>query len=139
MRIAGPAPESASRRRGSPTTSSAPRGLRVAVLAHPCSNPGSVYRDRGDRFSLERMPGNRCDGLRHLRECWLSLLDDTRMRALLLGDQAEKLPDAARAAYRLLATTDVGSHGILHVVFASDSSRSLPSPLTSPVVCSSTG
>lgn len=83
------------------------------------------------------MPANRCGGLRHLRERRLALLDDTRMRALLLGDQAEELPDAACAAYRLLAATDVDSRGVLHVVFASDSSRSLPSPSTSPV-CSST-
>ena len=112
-------------------------GLRVAVLTHPCSKLGSFYREMGDLFSSELMSSNRWGGLRGLRERWLAHLDDTRMRPLLLVDEAQELPDAVLAEDRLLAATDFDSRGILNVVFAGDSSPHLPSPLTSPV-CSST-
>lgn len=38
-------------------------GLRVAVLADPCSILGSVYREMGGRLGIELMPGNRSGGL----------------------------------------------------------------------------
>ena len=106
------------------------------MLTHPCSKLGSFYREMGDLFGSGRMPGNRRDGLRDLRERRLAHLD-TRMRPLVLIDEAQELPDAVLAEDRLRAATDFDSHGILNAVFASDPSRHLPSPLTSPV-CSST-
>ena len=95
-------------------------GLRVAVLTHPSSKLGDFYREMGDLFGIELMPSNRWGGFRDLRERWLAHLDDTRMRPLVLVDEAQELPDSVFAEIRLLAATDFDSRAILSVVFAGD-------------------
>ena len=49
-----------------------------------------------------------------------SRIDDTRMRPLLLIDEAQELPEPVFAEIRLLAATDFDSRAILSVVFAGD-------------------
>ena len=95
-------------------------GLHVAVLTHPSSQLGDFYREMGDLFGIELLPSNRWGGFRDLRERWLAHLDDTRMRPLLLVDEAQETPDPVFAEIRLLAATDFDSRAILSVVFAGD-------------------
>ena len=94
--------------------------MRVAVLTHPSSQLGDFYREMGDLFGIELLPSNRWGGFRDLRERWLAHLDDTRMRPLLLVDEAQETPDPVFAEIRLLAATDFDSRAILSVVFAGD-------------------
>src|ERR1700756_4413952 len=66
-------------------------GLAVGVLSHPTSRMADVYRELGDLFGVELRPHNRWGTFRTLRERWLAHLHETRMRAVLLIDEAPEL------------------------------------------------
>ena len=95
-------------------------GLRVAAITHPSSTVADFYREMGELFGLGLVQNNRWTSFKDLRERWLSHLDDTRMRPLLLIDEAQELPEPVFAEIRLLAATDFDSRAILSVVFAGD-------------------
>ena len=95
-------------------------GLRVAAITHPSSTVADFYREMGELFGLGLVQNNRWTSFKDLRERWLSHLDDTRMRPLLLIDEVQELPEPVFAEIRLLAATDFDSRAILSVVFAGD-------------------
>ena len=55
-----------------------------------------------------------------LRQRWLAHLDDTRMRPLLLVDEAQEIPNQVLTEMRLLTSTEFDSRAILSVVLAGD-------------------
>jgi general secretion pathway protein A len=95
-------------------------GLAVGVLSHPTSRMADVYRELGDLFGVELRPHNRWGTFRTLRERWLAHLHETRMRAVLLIDEAQELLPAVLAELRLLASTEFDSRAVLTVVLAGD-------------------
>ena len=95
-------------------------GLRVAALAHPSSRVADFYHEMGEIFGVTLMPHNNWGGFKLLRQRWLDHLDETRLRPLLLIDEAQELLPSVFAEIRLLASTDFDSHAILSVVFAGD-------------------
>jgi len=95
-------------------------GLRVAALAHPSSRVADFYHEMGEIFGVALMPRNNWGGFKVLRQTWLDHLEDTRMRPLLLVDEAQELLPSVFAEIRLLASTDFDSRAILSVVFAGD-------------------
>ena len=96
-------------------------GLDVAVLSHPSSSNGNFYREMGDVFGVGMAQNNIWAGFKALRENWLSHLEDTRLRPLLIVDEAQEMPDAVLTEMRLLASTEFDSRAILSVVLAGDS------------------
>jgi len=94
--------------------------LSVAVLTHPSSSVADFYHEISDRFAITMAHNNRWNGIKGLRQRWLDHLDDTRMRPLLLVDEAQELPNAVLTEMRLLASTDFDSRTILGVVLAGD-------------------
>ncbi len=60
--------------------------LTVVSINHPQSNLADFYREMGDIFGLELRPHNRWGGFKTLRERWLSHLQTTRRRPILLID-----------------------------------------------------
>ena len=96
-------------------------GLDVAVLSHPSSSNGNFYREMGDVFGVGMAQHNIWAGFKALRENWLSHLEDTRLRPLLIVDEAQEMPDAVLTEMRLLASTEFDSRAILSVVLAGDS------------------
>ena len=96
-------------------------GLDVAVLSHPSSSNGNFYREMGDVFGVGMAQNNIWAGFKSLRENWLSHLEDTRLRPLLIVDEAQEMPDAVLTEMRLLASTEFDSRAILSVVLAGDS------------------
>ena len=95
-------------------------GLRVAALAHPSSRVADFYHEMGEVFGVTLMPRNNWGGFKLLRQRWLDHLEETRLRPLLLIDEAQELLPSVFAEIRLLASTDFDSHTILSVVFAGD-------------------
>ena len=95
-------------------------GVSIAVLTHPSSSVADFYHEMGDRFSITMVNNNRWVGIKGLRQRWLDHLEDTRMRPLLLVDEAQELPNAVLTEMRLLASTDFDSRAILGVVLAGD-------------------
>ena len=95
-------------------------GMQVADFTRPSSSVSDFYREMGELFTIGLSHNNRWNGFKDLRERWLAHLDDTRMRPVLLIDEAQELPEPVFAEIRLLAATDFDSRAILSVVFAGD-------------------
>ena len=95
-------------------------GMQVAAFTRPSSSVSDFYREMSELFTIGLSPNNRWNGFKDLRERWLAHLEDTRMRPVLLIDEAQELPEPVFAEIRLLAATDFDSRAILSVVFAGD-------------------
>jgi type II secretory pathway predicted ATPase ExeA len=95
--------------------------VTVGALAHPQSNVADFYREMGDLFGVQLRPHNRWCGFKSLRERWLSHIDATMLRAVLLVDEAQEMRPAVMSELRILASTNFDSRSILTVVLAGDS------------------
>jgi len=95
-------------------------GLVVAVLSHPSSRLADVYRELGELFGIELRPHNRWATFKSLRERWLAHMHETRLRPLLLIDEAQELLPSVLAELRLLSSTQFDSRAVLTVVLAGD-------------------
>ena len=95
-------------------------GLVVGVLSHPSSRLADVYRELGELFGIELRPHNRWATFKSLRERWLAHMHETRLRPLLLIDEAQELLPSVLAELRLLSSTQFESRAVLTVVLAGD-------------------
>lgn len=96
------------------------RDLTVGALTHPSSRLSDFYREMGELFGVSLSPHNRWAGFKILRERWLSHLDNTLLRPVLLIDEAQELLPSVLAELRLLAATQFDSRTLLSVVFSGD-------------------
>jgi general secretion pathway protein A len=94
--------------------------LTVGVLNHPRSNLADFYRELGDVFGVALRPHNRWAGFKALRERWLAHLESTRLRGILLIDEAQEMSTATLSELRLMATSRFDSKPLLAVVLAGD-------------------
>ena len=94
--------------------------VTVGVLAHPQSNLADFYREMGDVFGVALKPHNRWGGFKALRERWQGHLDSTRLRPVLLIDEAQEMNTTVLSELRLLGSTRFDSRSILSVVLAGD-------------------
>ena len=110
-------------------------GLDVAVLAHPSSSIGDLYREMGDVFGVGIVHNNVWAGFKALREHWLTHIEDTRMRPVLFVDEAQEMAAKVLTELRLLSSTEFDSRAILSVVIAGDNRllAKLRSPELQPV------
>ena len=95
--------------------------LRVAAITHPSSRLSDFYREIGELFGVNLMYNNRWATFKSLRERWLAYLDETRMRPVVLIDEAQDMLTSVFSEIRLLSSADFDSRAILSVVFAGDS------------------
>jgi general secretion pathway protein A len=94
--------------------------LAVGALTHPQSRLADFYRELGDLFGVALQPHNRWAGFKTLRERWLAHLEHTRLRPVLLIDEAQEMLPAVLSELRLLASTQFDSRPLLSVVLAGD-------------------
>ena len=94
--------------------------LTVGVVHHPQSNIADFYREMGDIFGVALRPHNRWGGFKILREAWLTHVQSTRRRAVLLIDEAQEMRPAVLCELRLLASARFDSQSLLCVVLAGD-------------------
>jgi len=95
--------------------------VSVGVLTRPQSNIPDFYRELGDLFGVELSPHNRWAGYKVLRQTWLTHVESTRFRPVLIADEAQEMPTKVLSELRLLASSDFDSRSILTVVLAGDS------------------
>jgi type II secretory pathway predicted ATPase ExeA len=98
----------------------AQRDLCVGAIIHPSSQIADFYREMGDLFGVELRPHNRWGGFKALRERWLSHLDGTLLRPVLLIDEAQEMNPMVLSELRLLTSAEFDSRTLLTVVFAGD-------------------
>jgi general secretion pathway protein A len=94
--------------------------VTVAVLSHPQSNLADFYREMGELFAVGLKPHNRWGGFKSLRERWLAHLEGTRLRPVLLIDEAQEMTPSALSELRLLASARFDSRPLLSIVLAGD-------------------
>jgi type II secretory pathway predicted ATPase ExeA len=94
--------------------------LMVGVLTHPQSRLADFYRELGDLFGVALRPHNRWAGFKALRERWLAHLEATRLRGVLLVDEAQEMNAATLSELRLLAQARFDSRPLLAIVLAGD-------------------
>jgi type II secretory pathway predicted ATPase ExeA len=94
--------------------------VTVGVINHPQSSLADLYRELGDIFAVPLRPHNRWGGFKSLRERWLTHLQTTRARPVLLVDEAQEMSPAALCELRLMASARFDSQPLLCVVLAGD-------------------
>ena len=94
--------------------------LSVAPITHPSANLADFYREMGDLFGVDLKPHNRWLGFKALRERWLTHLEATLLRPVLLIDEAQAMNPAVLNELRLLSASRFDSKTLLCVVFAGD-------------------
>ena len=96
------------------------RDVEVGVLTRPQSAIADFYRELGQLFGIALRPHNRWAGFKALRQKWLTHVQTTRYRPVLLLDEAQEIPATVLAELRILASTDFDSRSILTVVLSGD-------------------
>ena len=94
--------------------------ITVGAINHPQSNLADFYRELGDIFGVPLRPSNRWGGFKALRERWLSHLESSRCRPVLLIDEAQEMTPQALSELRLLASARFDSQPLLCIVIAGD-------------------
>ena len=94
--------------------------LSVAPISHPSSNLADFYREMGDLFAVELKPHNRWGGFKALRERWLTHLEATLLRPVILLDEAQEMHPAVLNELRLLTSMHFDSRTLLSVILAGD-------------------
>jgi general secretion pathway protein A len=96
------------------------RDVLVAALERPQSKTADFYRELGDLFAVKLSPSNRWGGFRALRERWKAHLAATRIKPVLLIDEAQAMTAEVLSELRILSSADFDSTALLTVVLAGD-------------------
>jgi type II secretory pathway predicted ATPase ExeA len=99
---------------------SAIREVVVGVLERPQSKSADFYRELGEIFSVKLKPSNRYGGFRALRERWKSHVSSSRIKPVLLVDEAQEMDPDVLSELRILASADFDATSLLTVVLAGD-------------------
>ena len=94
--------------------------VTVAMLSRPQSSPADFYREMGDLFAVELKPSNRWAGTKVLRQRWLSHIDSSLLRPLLLIDEAQEMSVTLLNELRLLSSVELDAKSVLTVVLSGD-------------------
>jgi general secretion pathway protein A len=96
------------------------RDLMVGVLERPQSKILDFYRELGDIFAVKLSSSNRWGGFRALRERWKAHVAATRIKPVLLIDEAQEMTPEVLNELRILSSADFDSTALLTVVLAGD-------------------
>jgi type II secretory pathway predicted ATPase ExeA len=92
----------------------------VGVIEHPQSRTMDFYRELGDLFGVPLAAHNRWSGFKALRARWSEHIASTRVRPVLIVDEAQETLTPVFSELRILASKDLDSKQLLCVVFAGD-------------------
>jgi general secretion pathway protein A len=96
------------------------RDVIVGVIERPQSKNSDFYRELGDIFAVKLTPSNRWGGFKALRERWKTHVTSSRIRPVLLIDEAQEMPGEVLAELRILASADFDATSLLTVVLSGD-------------------
>ncbi len=92
----------------------------VGVLERPQSKNADFYRELGDIFSVKLSPSNRWGGFRSLRERWKVHVASSRIKPVLLVDEAQEMTPDVLSELRILSSADFDATSLLTVVLSGD-------------------
>lgn len=96
------------------------RDVVVGTIDHPQSRVSDFYRELGDIFNLTVGTHNRWGGFKALREKWSEHIQSTRIRPVLIIDEAQEMLSTVFNELRILSSKEFDSDHLLCVVFAGD-------------------
>jgi type II secretory pathway predicted ATPase ExeA len=96
------------------------RDVAVGVLERPQSKNADFYRELGDIFSVKLSPSNRWGGFKALRERWRAHVVSSRIKPVLLVDEAQEMAPDVLSELRILASADFDATSLLTIVLAGD-------------------
>jgi type II secretory pathway predicted ATPase ExeA len=96
------------------------RDVVVGALERPQSKNADFYRELGDIFSVKLSPSNRWGGFKALREKWRAHLASSRIKPVLLVDEAQEMAPEVLNELRLLSSADFDATSLLTIVLSGD-------------------
>ena len=96
------------------------RDVVVGAVERPQSKSADFYRELGDIFSVKLRPSNRWGGFRALRERWKAHVASTRVKPVLVVDEAQEMDPGVLSDLRSLASSDFDSTSVLTVILSGD-------------------
>jgi len=96
------------------------RDVVVGVLERPQSKSADFYRELGDIFSVKLRPSNRYGGFKALRERWKAHVASSRIKPVLLVDEAQEMTPEVLSELRILSSADFDATSLLTVVLSGD-------------------
>ncbi len=96
------------------------RDVTVGVIERPQSKTTDFYREMADIFVVKLPPFNRWGGFKALRERWKTHLAASRLRPVLLIDEAQEMNPDVLSELRILSSADLDTTSLLTVVLAGD-------------------
>jgi general secretion pathway protein A len=96
------------------------REITVGVIERPQSKSPDFYRELGDIFAVKLVPHNRWCGFKALRERWKAHLASSRIRPVLLIDEAQEMSPDVLSELRLLSSAEFDTTSLLTVVLSGD-------------------
>jgi type II secretory pathway predicted ATPase ExeA len=96
------------------------RDVVVGVLERPQSKNADFYRELGDIFSVKLSPSNRWGGFKALRERWRAHVASSRIKPVLLVDEAQEMDPEVLSELRILSSADFDATSLLTVVLSGD-------------------
>ncbi len=96
------------------------RDVVVGVLERPQSKTADFYRELGDVFAVKLSPSNRWGGFKALRERWKSHVASSRIKPVLLVDEAQEMDPEVLSELRILSSADFDATSLLTVVLSGD-------------------
>jgi general secretion pathway protein A len=96
------------------------RDVAVGVLQRPQSKGADFYRELGDIFAVKLSPSNRWGGFKSLRERWKSHVASSRIKPVLLIDEAQEMDSEVLSELRLLSSADFDATSLLTIILSGD-------------------
>ena len=96
------------------------RDVMVGVIERPQSKTADFYRELGDIFAVKLAPHNRWGGFKALRERWKAYVASSRIRPVLLIDEAQEMSPDVLGELRILSSADFDATSLLTVVLSGD-------------------
>ena len=96
------------------------RDVTVGVIERPQSKSTDFYRELGDIFAVKLAPHNRWGGFKALRERWKTHVASSRIRPVLLIDEAQEMSPDVLCELRILSSADFDATSLLTVVLSGD-------------------
>ena len=96
------------------------RDVVVGVLERPQSKNADFYRELGDIFSVKLSPSNRWGGFNALRERWKAHVASSRIKPVLLVDEAQEMTPEVLSELRILSSADFDATSLLTIVLSGD-------------------
>jgi type II secretory pathway predicted ATPase ExeA len=96
------------------------RDVVVGALERPQSKSADFYRELGDIFSVKLSPSNRWGGFKALRQRWKAHVTSSRIKPVLLVDEAQEMAPDVLNELRILSSADFDATSLLTIVLCGD-------------------